>query len=82
MKMPEQLTEDELRKEVVALRNILKQSQAKIQELANGWGLKRLEMMFEMLKINKFSPEIEAIVKQGICEDLGIIGIKETDEIE
>jgi hypothetical protein len=73
IKMPEQLTEDELRSENARLRNVLKQADSKIQELANGWGLKRLEFLFAILSDKGFDENVNQKVRNMICEDLGVM---------
>ncbi len=87
IKMPEQLTEDELRQEVSKLRNIimqmgdrLKQADSKIQELSNAWGIKRLELLFNLLSNGSFPDEINEKVRIMICEDLGVTDVDKEDE--
>ncbi len=81
IRMPEQLTEEELRREVVILRNRLVQAEQKLQELGNMWGLKRLELMFEIVKNKDFGEETLSIVRNLICQDLGISDeLKENNE--
>lgn len=71
IKMPEQLTTEELQQEVARLRSILKQADAKIQDLSNGWGLKRLEFLMKIMELGGFGHEDE--IKAVILEDLGVI---------
>lgn len=70
IKMPEQLTSEELQQEVIRLRSILKQADAKIQDLSNGWGLKRLEFLMKIMELGGFDHEDK--IKAIILEDLGV----------
>lgn len=72
IKMPEQLTEEELKLEVNRLRSILKQADARMHEMANTLSLKRIEFLFDILKDKGFDSEVEDKVRKTICEELGI----------
>lgn len=80
IKMPEQLTNDELKQEVTRLRSILKQADARIQELANGWGLRRLEFLMEIIKVGGFGADAEATARAIILEDLGVTQASKDEE--
>jgi hypothetical protein len=79
VKMPQQLSEEELRQEVARLRSILVQADNKIKELANGWGIKRLEFLFKILEDAGFEDEVETKVRNLIVEELGVNNAEPTE---
>lgn len=82
IKMPEHLTEEELRQEVIRLKNILVQAEKVIKELQNNLGLKRIELLFQLLSIGGFSEEVQNTARRIIAEDLWLIEVAEPEKKE
>lgn len=72
IRMPEQLSEQELRVELDRLRNVLVQADKRLKEMSNGLSVKRIEFLFAILADKSFGELTEGIVRAQICDELGI----------
>jgi hypothetical protein len=79
MKVPAQLTEQELRQENERLRNIIKQADVKLNQMMNTLSLKRLEFLFGILQDKGFAENVNNRVRNIICEELGVFDEEQKD---
>lgn len=72
IRMPEQLSEQELRQELDRLRNVLVQADKRLKEMSNGLSVKRIEFLFAILSDGGFGADTDRTVRAQICEELGV----------
>ncbi len=80
IRMPEQLTEQELRTEVERLRMVLRQVDQKLKEQSTGLSIKRIEFLFAILAEKGFGETIDSLVRKQICDELGIFENENKEE--